>query len=146
MSADVISLESSNTAAQHAHIVARVDQHDELGKVRTVICEQFTSSLTICAQLDSVSRCESGERVLIQHTDIGWLVVGKLLNPAHAPAAYIQDRNGHVMLQAQQSISLCTDKGSVEVFADGTLVLEGTQINALSEQDFTLAGWPIRLN
>lgn len=135
----------------HIQSIFKNDQHlatvscvDSLGRIKAV--EMNDIEQPVIAQGAHVSAAEVGANVLLVHTAHGFIVTALLAQPEQAPAAQINNAQGHIVIEAQQSVSLQTAKGSIEVFADGTIVLEGQDITANSEQDLTLAGWPIRLN
>ena len=128
----------------HDQQLAPVSKVDEFGRVKGVTVNNDEQS--VVAQAAHITPCQVGDTVLLTHTGQGFIVTGLLANEDQAPAAFIQNSQGHIVIEAQQSISLQTAKGTIEVFADGTIVLEGRDITANSEQDLTLAGWPIRLN
>lgn len=123
--------------------VSKVDKH---GVVLSVVCNYRNKTLPVLGQLETLTRCCVGDEVLVKHTLNGAVIIGKLLADAQPPAAKLYDKQGHVTLSAEQSITLDTQRGSIEVCADGTIVLDGSAISATSEQDLTLVGWPIRLN
>ncbi|NMR26339.1 hypothetical protein HH219_12480 [Pseudoalteromonas sp. NEC-BIFX-2020_015] len=127
----------------HQH-VASVSRVDSFGRVKTVLMNDIEHP--VIAQGAHVSCASVGADVLLVHTAQGFIVTALLAEAEQAPAAQINNAQGHIVIEAQQSVSLQTAKGSVEVFADGTIVLDGQNITANSEQDLTLAGWPIRLN
>ncbi|MBB1335265.1 MULTISPECIES: hypothetical protein [unclassified Pseudoalteromonas] len=126
---------------QHLACVSRVDS---FGRVKAVLINNVEHQ--VIAQGAHVSIAEVGANVLLVHSAQGFIVTALLAQADQVPAAQINNSQGHIVIEAQQSISLQTAKGSVEVYADGTIVLEGQDITANSEQDLTLAGWPIRLN
>ncbi|TGE83978.1 hypothetical protein C7Y70_08335 [Pseudoalteromonas sp. KS88] len=126
---------------QHLATVSRIDS---FGRIKAVVIND--AEHPIIAQGAHVSSAEIGANVLLMHTVQGFIVTALLAQPEQAPAAQINNAQGHIVISAKQSVSLQTAKGSIEVFADGTIVLEGQDITANSEQDLTLAGWPIRLN
>ena len=128
----------------HDQQLAPVSKVDEFGRVKGVTVNNDEQS--VVAQAAHITPCQVGDTVLLTHTPQGFIVTGLLANEDQAPAALIKNSQGHITIEAQQSISLQTAKGTIEVFADGTIVLEGRDITANSEQDLTLAGWPIRLN
>ncbi|MDQ9090414.1 hypothetical protein RC083_02265 [Pseudoalteromonas haloplanktis] len=129
---------------KHDQHLATVSGIDSFGRIKAVVINDIEYS--IVAQGAHVSTAEIGANVLLAHTGQGFIVTALLAQPDQAPAAQINNAQGHIVIAAQQSVSLQTAKGSIEVFADGTIVLEGQDITANSEQDLTLAGWPIRLN
>lgn len=129
---------------KHEQQLATVSSIDSFGRIKAVVMNDIEQP--IIAQGAHVSTAEIGANVLLVHTAHGFIVTTLLAQPEQAPAAQINNAQGHIVIEAQQSVSLQTAKGSIEVFADGTIVLEGQDITANSEQDLTLAGWPIRLN
>ncbi len=132
----------SETAAKFA-VVATVN---DLGMITHVCWPDSDTLIPVYSQANSISPCQPGDEVLLQHTMAGYVVIAVLAKPEQVPAADIRDNNGHIVLKAEQRITLKTAKGSIEVAADGRISLEGQEINAQSETDFNLAGWPIRLN
>lgn len=125
-------------------ILALVNCVDRLGKVKAVLINNVAHE--IIAQAAHITPCKTNDTVLLTHTSQGFVVTAVLASEDQAPAALIKNSEGHITIEAQQSITLQTAKGLIEIFADGTIVLEGQDISANSEQDLTLAGWPIRLN
>ncbi|MBB1403308.1 hypothetical protein [Pseudoalteromonas sp. SG45-1] len=128
----------------HDQQLAPVSKVDEFGRVKSVTINNDEHS--VVAQAAHITPCQVGDTVLLTHTAQGFIATGLLASEGQVPAALIKNSQGHITIEAQQSISLQTAKGTIEVFADGTIVLEGRDITANSEQDLTLAGWPIRLN
>ena len=129
---------------KHDQHLATVSCIDGFGRIKAIVINDIEHP--IIAQCAHVSKAEVGANVLLCHTAQGFIVTALLAHPDQAPAAQINNVQGHIVIEAQQSISLQTAKGSIEVFADGSIVLEGHDITANSEQDLILAGWPIRLN
>ena len=128
----------------HDQQLAPVSKVDEFGRVKGVTINNNEHS--VVAQAAHITPCKVNDTVMLSHTAQGFVVTGLIANEQQAPAALIKNSQGHITIEAQQSISLQTAKGTIEIFADGTIVLEGKDITANSEQDLTLAGWPIRLN
>ncbi|MFC3032149.1 hypothetical protein ACFOEE_06430 [Pseudoalteromonas fenneropenaei] len=132
---------------QTSALVVQVSKVDELGRVIQVSLNQGQhTEVAVIGQLDSVSACQVNDPVIVWHTNAGCVVMGKLLTANEAPAVLPRDVQGQVLLNASKAISLSCGKSQIELLADGSLRLEGTEIDAQSERDFNLIGWPIRLN
>ena len=141
MTANVISFLADKSA-----LLMTVTKTDELGRVTQCTSETGESALTVVAQLDSVASCQAGDQVLAWHTANGIVVLGKLLAEDQAPAVLPRDLNGHVVLSASQSVSLQSGKSSIDLAQAGQIQLQAEEIDATSQSDMNLTGWPIRLN
>ncbi|REL26647.1 hypothetical protein DXX93_08685 [Thalassotalea euphylliae] len=145
MSASISLLSNSETTTNLPEI-ASVHSTDEFGRIASIILLTSDSLQAVSAQAKHIVPGIEGELVVVLNTRQGWVVVSQLADKSDAPAARVINHNGHVRIEGAKSVSLSTAKGSIEVFDDGNIVLEGTQVVAASERDFTIAGWPIRLN
>lgn len=126
--------------------LALVEELDSYGKI-TKVClyDNETVSSTI-GQAKSLSRVNLGDTVLVQNTRQGIVVIAQLALKEDYPAAQITDNQGHIKVINAKSVTLSTQRGTIEVHQDGKIVLDATELTANSERDLTLAGWPIRLN
>ncbi|NTS77917.1 hypothetical protein HR060_13740 [Catenovulum sp. SM1970] len=122
-------------------IVTEIDQWGKASKV-----EYHQQVVSTYGQLQHVSALAIGDQVLIQQTHSGVIITGVLAKPNQPPAASINDDQGQIIIKADKSVALATAKGFIQVNANGEISIDGKTVIAVSEEDMTLAGWPIRLN
>jgi len=133
-----------------------VTQINKLGKISAITFladpvithpnDSSASEMPITAQAKHISTADFGDIVLVQNTQQGLVVMALLSGENEAPAAHIVNNQGNVVVNGAKSVSLTTEKGSISVFSSGKVLLEGQEIEASSESNFSLSGWPLRLN
>jgi len=126
--------------------LATVHSVDPLGRIESVVLIARDTNQPVIAQAKHITCATENDSVLVQHTLQGLIVIALLASKDDAPAAYLSDRNGHVNVSGAKSVTLSTAKGTIEVHENGKIILDATELTACSERDFTIAGWPIRLN
>ncbi|WP_448565339.1 hypothetical protein [Thalassotalea ganghwensis] len=146
MTASINTIKATHFAQSTAPELANVDEIDSAGRIKSVNLQDYQTKQPIIGQARHVTTSTQGELVLVQYTKQGWVVIAQLAEQNSFPAAYISDSNGHVQISGAKSVSLTTEKGSVEIHQNGRIVLDGSEVNACSEKDFFISGWPIRLN
>ena len=143
---DASSNASAETNKSSQPEMAIVSSLDSLSRVKSINLMANGSKQFVSAQAKHIAKSAVGELVLVQQTAQGWVVTAQLAGENDAPAAHISDKNGHVRVEGAKSVTLSTAKGSIEVHENGNIVLEAAEISAASERDFSIAGWPIRIN
>lgn len=153
MTASVTSISTSANASQVSETqintqpeLATVLSVDSLGRIESVALTARDTKQQIIAQAKHITCATENDSVLVQHTLQGLIVIALLASKDDSPAAYLSDRNGHVNVRGAKSVTLSTARGTIEVHENGKIVLDATELSACSERDFTIAGWPIRLN
>ncbi len=146
MTASVTSIATHNHQQPAQPELASVASVDAQGRVEQVTLLTTDNVQEISGQAKHISFAAIGDTVLVQNTAQGLIIIAQLAKPSDSPSAHISDNNGHVNVKGAKSVTLSTRKGSIEVFDDGTIVLDATELNATSERDLSIAGWPIRLN
>lgn len=156
MSATVTSIDPKKMPFNSQAEVATVASIDEQGRIIQVnlitetkgndFVNQTVTNQVVTSQAKHISRAVINDSVLVQNTAQGLIVIAQLASPTDSPSAHITDTNGHVNVKGAKSVTLSTNKGTIEVHDDGTIVLDATELSATSERDFSIAGWPIRLN
>lgn len=126
--------------------IAEVASIDNKNRISEIQCINNNTRQKIIAQAQHITPASIGDSIVVQQTQQGWIVIAQLADENSSPTAHITDNNGHVKVTAAKSVTLATQKGTIEVHENGTIVLDATELNATSERDFTIAGWPIRLN
>lgn len=137
---------SNNTPYNVQPELATVTSVDTQGRIVQVDLLAVNTEKNISGQAKHITCATDHDTVLVQSTAQGWIVIAQLACPTDSPSAHITDTNGHVKVKGAKSVSLSTSQGSIEVFDDGRIVLEATELSATSERDLCIAGWPIRLN
>ncbi|MBU2894387.1 hypothetical protein KO495_13815 [Colwellia sp. D2M02] len=150
MSASVTSIAPKANMSDFQPQMAKVTAIDEQGRIEKIALltqnAQQLDNYAVCSQAKHIARATIDDTVLAQNTHQGWVVIAQLASPTDSPSACITDTNGHVNIKGAKSVSLSTSKGTIEVHNDGRIVIDATELSATSERDFTIAGWPIRLN
>ncbi|MCJ8321133.1 MAG: hypothetical protein MJK12_15950, partial [Colwellia sp.] len=126
--------------------LATVASVDAQGRVEQVKLLAANTPVTVSSQAKHITCAAVEDTVMVQNTRQGLIVIAQLAKPSDSPSAHITDNNGHVIVKGAKSVTLSTRKGSIEVYDDGRIVLEASQLSASSERDLCLDGWPIRLN
>jgi len=146
MTASVTSLKPNRAQLNAQPEIATVVAIDPQGRVEQINLLARNLQQDVLAQAKHITRATIGDSVLVQHTLQGWIVIAQLAGNDDSPAALMTDHDGHVKVNGAKSVTLSTEKGTIEVHNDGKIVLNATELNANSERDLTIAGWPIRLN
>ncbi|GAA0820375.1 hypothetical protein GCM10009111_25700 [Colwellia asteriadis] len=146
MTASVTPIRAKKTKITAQPELALVVSVDTQGKIEQVQLSTQGTTKTVSGQAKHISCAAHNDMVLVLNTGQGLMVIALIAKPSDSPAAHISDNNGHVTIKGAKSVSLSTEKGSIEVYQDGRIVLDATEVNANSERDFSIAGWPIRLN
>ncbi|KZN44530.1 hypothetical protein L1077_17980 [Pseudoalteromonas luteoviolacea] len=128
-----------------SQLVASVLLVDEVGKIVSVMLANSGREVDVVGQLESVSRAQKGDQVVLLSIKEP-VVIGKLATSGSFPCAKFDDNRGKVSIKADQSICIKTPKGSIEIYGDGSILLEGDSLSAETKKDLSLQGWPIRLN
>lgn len=146
MTASVSSINANNQKFTAQPELATVALVDAQGRIEQVSLLADNTTHNVSGQAKHITCAVNHDAVLVQNTAQGLIVIAQLAKPTDSPSAHITDTNGHVIVKGAKSVSLSTAKGAIEVYDDGRIVLDATEINASSERDFSMTGWPIRLN
>lgn len=103
-------------------------------------------SCPVAGHLSGVEALHNGDRVATLRTDEGPIVAGRLRAKDEAPAPRLKTRDGHLVLEADQSVCLQAGKHRIEVHANGRIELDGQQITGQAEGCIRLIGSTIELN
>jgi len=126
--------------------IARVASVDQQGKIKSVITHQGISVI-IDDQSTSVAKCNGHEDCVIQVIDDQCIVTQTLLGYC-APYS-LQQKDGKLILDAgvdHDAIVLKSGNSSIELKADGTLIVEGDNIKNIAQSEHTVSAERIELN
>lgn len=146
MTASISALSPSSVVDNNQPEIAIVSEVDTQGRISRIRLLESDIEMPLSSQAQHISKANCQDSVVVMNTKQGWIAVALLATRNTPPAANIRDNNGHIVVKGDKSVTLSTAKGTVEVHENGSIILDGCEINANSERDFTLAGWPIRLN
>ncbi|QBG34906.1 hypothetical protein [Litorilituus sediminis] len=126
--------------------IAVVSAVDTQGRISRIRLSDSDIETPLSGQAQHIAKANCQDSVVVMNSKQGWIAIALLATDNTPPAANIRDNDGHIVVKGEKSVTLSTAKGTVEVHENGSIILDACEINANSERDFTLAGWPIRLN
>lgn len=100
----------------------------------------------VAGHLSQVEALKEGDRILTIRTAKGIVVAGRLRGKDEAPAPRLEEKDGHLLVEAAKSVRLQAGDNWIEVHADGRIELDGQQITGLAEGRLRLQGSTIELN
>lgn len=103
-------------------------------------------SYPVTAHLSQVEMLKTGDRVMTIRTATEVIVAGRLRAGDESPAPRLEERDGHLLVEAPTSIRLQAGQNRIEVHADGRILLDGKQITGLASGRMRLQGSTIELN
>ncbi len=101
----------------------------------------------VIAHLDTVTALDRDDAVLVEHTDEGVVILGRLRRPAEPPAVPVRrDAEGRLLLDNPQGILVRCGSGTLELRRDGAIVLDGKTIHSVATGLNRIQGASIELN
>ncbi len=117
----------------------------ENGEARALLLggEEFP----VIAHADGVPPLRVGDRVVFLATDDGVIVTHRLRAPGERPTRGFTVRpDGSLSIDTHGGITLATDHATIELRADGRIMVDGREISSRSEGLQALYGHPVKIN
>jgi hypothetical protein len=135
----------ANDATDTSHRLAEVT-FAEAGLAQTVIDLETGATETIIGHMSGVPALAMGDTVGITRYPQGPVVTGRLRATGEHPAAAVSEADGHLALSADQSITLRVGESVIELHADGTVRIDGIQMEQVAETRLGLRSASLELN
>ncbi len=101
----------------------------------------------VIAHADGVPPLRAGDRVVFLATGDGVIVTHRLRAPGARPARGFTVRpDGSLIIDASEGITLATGHATIELRADGRIMVDGREISSRSEGLQALYGHPVKIN
>ncbi|WP_305044495.1 hypothetical protein [Geoalkalibacter sp.] len=100
----------------------------------------------VFAHLSEVPVLKSGDRVLVQKTEEGLVVTGRLRVKGEGPRPLARDHSGRFILEAPAGLCLRAGEASIELTPDGRIQVDGKDIHGIAAGRFCLKGATVEIN
>lgn len=145
MSGKIRHLHEKRKITESDSVLARVIEVEE-GEARSVELEGTSVTAEVIGHLCDVPLLQAGDRVLVNRTSAGVVILGRLRSPGERPRPRLEeDAEGRLLVEAAGGICLRVGEARLEIAADGKVHLDGREVSTFSSGRVIVKGVTIEL-